>query len=282
MKQLPFKIEIKANAKTVWFALWDDDNYKKWTIAFCEGSYAVSNWNKGSKIHFLDPNGNGMYSIIDEKIEDQEMSFKHLGELKNYQEQTLDKNTELWSGCIEKYTLQEKNGITTLYVFIDTIDEFTSFFEKTIPQALVNIKQLSENMKITVSISTFVNIENVWNLFTGAEHIMHWNNASEDWHTPKVMNNLEVKGTFRYRMEAKDGSFGFDFEGIYTEVKKHQTIAYTMPDKRNVIIHFSVKENTTWVTEIFDPETTNSLELQKNGWQSILNNFKKYVESYKF
>ncbi|GLU54753.1 SRPBCC family protein [Dyadobacter frigoris] len=121
-------------------------------------------------------------------------------------------------------------------------------------------------------------IEKVWETWTKPEHIMHWNNASDDWFTPKAENDLRPGGKFSSRMEARDGSFGFDFEGIYDEVTDHKLISYSLEDGRKVKIEFEEKGDQTLVTENFDAETENPVEMQKAGWQSILNNFKKYTE----
>lgn len=133
--------------------------------------------------------------------------------------------------------------------------------------------------KITVESIIKAPVEKVWNYWSSPGHITKWNSASEDWHTPRAENDLRVGGKFLSRMEARDGSFGFDFGGEYDEVKQHQRIAYTMADGRKVVVDFTPIGNDTKVVETFDAETTNSLELQKSGWQSILDNFKKYVES---
>ena len=119
----------------------------------------------------------------------------------------------------------------------------------------------------------------VWKLWTDPQHITKWNNASDDWHTPRAENDLRPGGKFLSRMEAKDGSFGFDFWGVYDEVKNLELIEYTMGDGRKARVEFSGNENQTRVIETFDPEDTNSIELQRGGWQAILDNFKKYVES---
>jgi uncharacterized protein YndB with AHSA1/START domain len=132
--------------------------------------------------------------------------------------------------------------------------------------------------KITVTATIDASIETVWNNWTAPEHIVNWNNASDDWHTPKAENDLRIGGKFLSRMEAKDGSFGFDFEGTYDVVETHKTIEYTLPDGRHVSIQFQEKGNQTEVTETFDPENQNPPELQQQGWQMILNNFKKYTE----
>ena len=122
-------------------------------------------------------------------------------------------------------------------------------------------------------------VEKVWKTYITPEDIMQWNNASADWHTTKAENDLRIGGKFKFRMEAKDGSAGFDFWGTYDEVKTHELIAYTMGDGRKAIITFTPKEDKTEMAIHFDPENENSVEMQRSGWQGILNNFKKYVEA---
>ncbi|MBT2738659.1 SRPBCC family protein [Neobacillus sp. C211] len=134
------------------------------------------------------------------------------------------------------------------------------------------------NEKITVKATVHAPVEKVWEYWTEPNHITKWNNASDDWHTPIAENDLTVGGKFLTRMEAKDGSFGFDFGGIYDEVKLNEAISYTMGDGRKVDITFKGHGNETQVIETFDAETTNSIEMQQAGWQAILDNFKKYSE----
>jgi len=133
--------------------------------------------------------------------------------------------------------------------------------------------------KITVESAINAPVEKVWNFFSAPEHITKWCSASPDWHVPKAENDLQTGGKFLTRMEAKDGSFGFDFGGIYDEVKTNELIEYTMGDGRKVVVNFSGSGNNTKVVETFDAESTNSLEMQKGGWQAILDNFKNYVET---
>ncbi|MEH7417471.1 SRPBCC family protein [Neobacillus drentensis] len=135
--------------------------------------------------------------------------------------------------------------------------------------------------KITVETTVQAPVETVWKLWTEPVHITKWNTASDDWHTPFAENDLREGGKFVSRMEAKDGSFGFDLGGIYDEVKLHEVIAYTLGDGRKVKITFKGHENETEVIESFDAETTNPIELQQQGWQAILDNFKKYAEQTK-
>jgi len=135
--------------------------------------------------------------------------------------------------------------------------------------------------KVNITVEATVNapVEKVWKFFTEPKHITKWNNASDDWHSPKSENDLRVGGKFLTRMEAKDGSFGFDFGGVYDDVKPNQLIAYTIGDGRKVKVSFTTEGKSTTVRETFEAETENSTEMQKNGWQAILNNFKKYTES---
>lgn len=133
--------------------------------------------------------------------------------------------------------------------------------------------------KISVHTTVNANIEKTWNLWNTPEHITKWNSASPDWHTPKAENDLREGGNFSYRMEAKDGSFGFDFGGIYDQVKSNEKICYTLGDGRKVEVSFIDKNGTTEITEIFEAEDVNPIELQRSGWQAILDNFKKYAES---
>jgi uncharacterized protein YndB with AHSA1/START domain len=139
---------------------------------------------------------------------------------------------------------------------------------------------MSETSNTIITLESLIEapVKKVWVCWTKPEHIIHWNHASDDWHSPKAENDLQVAGRFNVRMEAKDGSMGFDFEGVYVEVKEYKLIKYKLADGRAVTIQFSEMDNKTKVIESFDAETENSIELQKRGWQAILDNFKKYTE----
>jgi uncharacterized protein YndB with AHSA1/START domain len=132
---------------------------------------------------------------------------------------------------------------------------------------------------ITVQSTINAPIEKVWEFWTGPEHITKWNNASDDWHTPYAENDLRTGGKFKSTMAAKDGSMSFDFEGEYTLVEPNKTIKYVMADGRKVEVTFIETPAGVEVIESFDPETVNPEEMQRAGWQAILDNFKKYVES---
>jgi uncharacterized protein YndB with AHSA1/START domain len=131
---------------------------------------------------------------------------------------------------------------------------------------------------ITVDATIKATVANVWKLYTAPEDIKQWNNASDDWHTPEAESDLRVGGRFRSRMEAKDGSAGFDFMGTFKKVTPNEELAYIMDDGRKVNITFNDEGEQTKVTVAFEPETENSPELQRSGWKAILDNFKKYAE----
>ena len=138
-----------------------------------------------------------------------------------------------------------------------------------------------ENQRKIITVENTVNVpvDKAWTFWTLPEHITQWNNASEDWHTPRADNDLRVGGRFNARMEARDGSFGFDFFGIYDEVRIPELITYTLGDGRKVRISFQALGKQTRIVETFEAEDVNSMDLQRGGWQAILDNFKKYAES---
>jgi uncharacterized protein YndB with AHSA1/START domain len=132
---------------------------------------------------------------------------------------------------------------------------------------------------ITVGTSVKAPIEKAWLYFNEPDHILKWGTPSPDWHTVRATSDLRVGGQFNYRMEAKDGSSGFDFAAVYDEVVPNEKIAYTMSDGRKVTTTFSQEGDMTKITTVFDPESQNPIEMQRGGWQAILDNFKKYVEA---
>jgi len=133
---------------------------------------------------------------------------------------------------------------------------------------------------ITVEASVKAPVVKVWEYWTAPKHVKQWNAASDDWHTTYAENDLRVGGKFLSRMEAKDGSFGFDFGGVYDKVTKNEFITYTIGDGRKVEITFSGDEDETTIVESFEAEDTHSIEMQRGGWQAILDNFKKYTETH--
>jgi len=139
----------------------------------------------------------------------------------------------------------------------------------------------TKTANIAITIKALINapVQKVWEYWTNPKHIIHWNNASEDWYTPRAENDLRAGGKFISRMEARDGSMGFDFSGKYSKVKHQNLIEYILDDNRKVMVRFDPDGNKTKLTEVFEAEQENTVELQETGWQAILNNFKKYVET---
>jgi uncharacterized protein YndB with AHSA1/START domain len=134
--------------------------------------------------------------------------------------------------------------------------------------------------KNTITVDTLIkaSIEKVWNCWTDTQHLINWNNAFEDWHTPIAENDVRTGGRLKLRMEAKDGSAGFDHEAIYDDVVKYEKIKYTTTDGRRSTILFLLTKDGITVSETFEPENESPLDVQKNFVQSILNRFRKYVE----
>jgi uncharacterized protein YndB with AHSA1/START domain len=144
-----------------------------------------------------------------------------------------------------------------------------------------NHKTMETATKTVIDIKSTINapVSKVWDYWTSPEHIVRWNSPSEDWHTPRAENDLRDGGKFLSRMEAKDGSFGFDFAGTYDKVVQHEIIDYTLGDGRRVHIRFAGTGNETNVDVDFEAEDINPIDMQRGGWQSILDNFRKYTEA---
>lgn len=132
--------------------------------------------------------------------------------------------------------------------------------------------------KIVVTATIHAPIEKVWDCYTNPTHIVNWNFADPSWHCPRAENDMKIGGTYKARMEAKDGSFGFDFEAVYTEINEGKRFAFEFGGRISTY-EFNELGADTLISITFDPETENSIELQKNGWQLILNNFKLYTEN---
>lgn len=133
------------------------------------------------------------------------------------------------------------------------------------------------NITIETLVHTPINL--VWDTWNSPNHVVHWNHASDDWHSPKADNNFVVGGKFVYRMEAKDNSFGFDFSGTYEEIVDKKRVVTRLDDNRLVKTEFYVENDSVRIVETFEAEDQNSIELQREGWSAILNNYKLYTES---
>ncbi|MEW5676174.1 SRPBCC domain-containing protein [Flavobacterium enshiense] len=145
MEKINFTINIIAPKEKVWKILWEDATYQKWTAVFSEGSRAKSDWKEGSKVHFVNENDDGMYSLIDKCVENEIMNFKHLGNVKNGVELPLDETTESWNGSMEKYALVDTDNGTSLNLEMDILEDYLDYFNEKFPLALNIVKELSEN-----------------------------------------------------------------------------------------------------------------------------------------
>ena len=133
--------------------------------------------------------------------------------------------------------------------------------------------------KITINALVAKDAATVWDCYTNPHHVVNWNFASDDWHCPSASNDLRVGGKFSARMEAKNGSWGFDFTATYSELTPNKSYTYVMEDGREVNVHLETLGDATTVTVTFDAENQNPVDMQRDGWQAILNNFKAYTES---
>jgi uncharacterized protein YndB with AHSA1/START domain len=137
-----------------------------------------------------------------------------------------------------------------------------------------------EQEKITVKAIIFSSKQKVWDYYTKPEHITKWNYADPSWHCPWAINDLKIGGRYVARMESKDGSSGFDFEATYTEIKEGESFSYKFGGRFATVEFKELSQSKTEVIITFDPETVYPIEVQKKGWQSILDNFKKYTEAH--
>jgi uncharacterized protein YndB with AHSA1/START domain len=288
MTKLFLSIDINATQEDVWNAITQDVPYRRWTSAFHEGSFFEGGWNKGDSIHFLGINeaGNkeGMTSEIAESNHPEFISVRHLGMIINGVIDTTSDEVKEWAPAFENYRLEKiADNKTRFHLEMDIQESHYAMFENMWPKAMALLKDVCEekyNTKPRITVIAMVGGEEgkVWTYWNDPDHIREWNAAADSWHCPYAENDLRVGGRFKYTMAAKDGSMSFDFTGEYTAIDYGQRIAYTLDDGRTVEVIFSFQTDKICVIENFEAEQTNTLELQRSGWQAILDNFKKHVE----
>jgi uncharacterized protein YndB with AHSA1/START domain len=288
MTKLVLSIDINAPAETVWNAITQDEQYRRWTSVFHEGSYFEGGWNKGDIIHFVaineDGEKEGMYSEIAESKPNEYISIRHLGFIKNGVVDTTSDAAREWAPSYENYRLERLgDNATRFHLEMDVDESYYSMFENMWPKAMAMLKEICEEnnagpKRITVISMVGGEEGKVWAYWTDPDHIKNWNAASPDWHCPHAENDVRNGGRFKFTMAAKDGSASFDFTGEYTDVVYGNRISYVMDDgrKADTLLHF--QSDKICVMTTFDAEGTNPHDLQRGGWQSILENFKKYVE----
>lgn len=282
MEKLKFTTSIKADKKKVWDMMLQPATYMIWTTPFYPGSRYEGSLEKGSKIKFVGPDGSGMLSEVAESKPLEFISFRHYGEVKaDGVEDTTSESVKAWAPSLENYTFTEKDGVTELTIEMETTPDFAKMFEGMWPKALEILKDICER-KTLITVEAVVNadLDKTWKFWSEPEHIKQWAFASDDWEAPKAENDLKVGGKFSTTMAAKDGSASFDFGGTYDMVEKNVLIFYTMGDGRKAFIFFQKQgDNSTKVIEVFEMETENPEEMQRKGWQAIMDNFKKHVEA---
>jgi len=290
MKKINKYVDINTSREAVWAAIINPTKYQLWTSVFQEGSYFEGGWQKGDHIKFLlaDEQGHtkGLYSEIVESDHLKHLSIKHLGLVTDDIVDYTSEEVKKWAPSFENYYLEKINDDDTRFtVEVDVDDEEFTYMSDIWDLGLEKLKEVCEKniggfASITVEVLVEASLDKVWDYWILPEHITEWNFASEDWHCPEAINNLFIGGHFVYTMAAKDGSMSFGFAGTYTDVVEASYIMNQLDDGRMMKVTFQkVGSGHTKVIETFDAEDENTLELQKKGWQSILNNFKKVVES---
>ena len=288
MKKLDLFIDINAPREEVWSAIISDKKYRFWTTAFQEGSRFEGGWQQGDKIRFVaedDGHLMGMISEIEVSEHLKDISIHHLGMYLDGVEDYTSDQAKLWGDKYENYHFEKLDENATRFtVEIEVEEEYAEDFEKQWLLALQKLKAMCEDKlaafaSITIEAIVDAPLARVWDYWTIPEHVMKWNHASEDWYCPRADNNLSVGGRFAYTMAARDGSMSFDFSGTYTEIANYERITNQLDDGRMMSVIFkSLGDNQTHVVETFEAEDMNTLDLQKGGWQAILNNFKAAVE----
>lgn len=287
MKKISNSIAINAPAEKVWQVLWNDSTRRDWSSAFGRDNILdATAWKEGSRVTVANTRGDGGFGVIEKIIPNKLMRIRELGWIGQGKELPPDYTVTIgdkelkWEAGLGEYQLNEIDGGTRLTIEVELGDDWAPMLDGVFKKAVQRIKQLAENtVVLTVRTTVPVSAEKAWQYFNEPEHITKWNAASPDWHSPRATNDLRVNGKFSYRMEARDGSAGFDFEGVYSAVEPHRHFAYEMSDGRKANVRFTENAGSTTIETSFDAESENPLDLQQTGWQSILDNFRQYVQN---
>lgn len=285
MQKLHLEMDINSDINKVWNTVIGKTTYPIWAKAFDLNSDVEGEWKEGEKLHFVggEKKEFGMVSILEKVTEPTFISIRHIGQLKDGVEDLTSEEVKKWSGMHENYTLVDKGGITTFHLDMDIDEEYYEMMKNMWVIAIGRLKLLCEKgeiLAINIQADVKADIEKVWDMWTSPMHITKWAFADPSWEAPSAVNNLEVHGRFSTRMQERaNPQNGFEFGGVYAAVEKPNIIKYFMDDGRFVDIVFTQNGEIVHISQTFDAEQMNSPELQRSGWQSILDNFKKYVEA---
>lgn len=283
MKTLTFSVSIAASPERVWQAMLEHGGYEQWTAEFCPGSTYEGRWEAGERIRFLSQGGDGMSSEIAACEPQRFVSIRHLGMIQGGVEDTTSPAAIPWASAYENYmfTPEPDGSETRVEISTDVPPEYEEMMRDAWPRALQTLTALCESSMPWVTVDTTVRapLAAVWEAWISPDRIAHWCTASPDWGVGAVENDVRLGGRFRTQMMAKDGSAGFDFCGEYAVVAPQQHLRYVMDDGRRVDVRFHPMGDTTYVSETFEAESQNPVEMQRQGWQAILENFRAHVES---
>lgn len=280
-----YSIHIPAPRNEVFQTVIGKETYPQWTEEFGPGSDVQGEWKQGETLRFTAPNANGsfdgMLSEVAQMRENEYIALHHMGMLRDGKEVTVGEESMLWKDAHEIYTFTESDHGTLFEVEVDIEEQWEDFFNDAWARALKRLQEVvihGQSSSVTVQTWIKAPIQKVWELYIKPEHMTGWNFASDDWECPSATVDLRVGGNFSARMQAKDGSFGFDFAATYTQVMEPTSLSYVMEDNRAVDINVQSDEAHVHMTIRFDIEKENPRSMQRDGWQAILNNFKVYVE----
>ena len=290
MKKIRQSISIAVPRTVVWAAIINDKKYRLWASVFDPSSHFVGGWQQGDAIRFLGADEQGRQLGMAAEIAASEhlkfISIRIHGLVKGEDVDYDSEEARRWAPSYENYYLDAvTDQVTRFTVDTDTNDAYHAEFSELWTKALQKLKEVCENnlapfASITVAADVQAPLDRVWMCWTAADCVKKWNHASDDWHCPAASNDLRLGGRFIYTMAARDGSVSFDFAGTYTEIIQGQSITSQLDDGRMLKVTFTaIGPGSTQVSERFEAENENALELQRSGWQAILDQFKKEAES---
>jgi uncharacterized protein YndB with AHSA1/START domain len=277
------KREFAAEVPLVWKAFTTSEILDQW--------WAPKPWRTRTKSMDFSEGGHWLYAMVGPEGEEH-WAFAHYLTIQTQKGFTATDgfsdsdgkiNTEMPQSKWEtEFTAHLKGSLVVFQITYNDLAQLETTIQMGFKEGLTAAMEgLDEYFAKKITVKAIINapIKKVWENWTKPEHITKWNFASDDWQCPKAENDMRVGGKYNARMEAKDGSFGFDFWGIYDKIETHKMIAYTLGDNRKVETTFVENGNQTEIITIFDAENENPVEMQQQGWQMILNNFKKYTEN---